>query len=601
MVDTLTLNNDGVAAWEVTTFSGSGITTQIGVDNPDIELTVIGTRYEITNDGYPTHPLEFLDDQDNVLLSQSTTGSFESDSGVNWVDNDTSVEFTLTQALSNELTTYRCTVHTGAMVGNIISPEIDYTPNTGSVSITSPAEGAVVTSPFDVVMQATDFTIEAASNGPSDGAGHFHILVDQPAVAPGQAIPNNPGDGYYHYGDGSTTATLDLDPGAHTIRIQAGTANHLAYDLTDSVNIVVETDISGTPLIKALNNVNQSSLETVFAAIAADPTARDNLSQSDRNIDAMSTSVGAIEGLDTNEEAILKVLCRREGRDPANFVDLNAVAADVSLVQDFSVREAATDIITNAAKAYTAISANDRATREMMCHPAGLDATAFTDVAAVVSDSSAMSTISANAQAVRATVAVPLSLQAVVASQTAMQALVSSQTAVQEVVTSQTAMQEMAASQIAMQELVASQTAMQEVASSQTAMQEVASSQTAMQEVGSTTIAKNEILNSATALTELDNAASSFTFDATGDIFSDEREVIPETNETYSVYISQANYTGESYYKYVSSAGWYDNSNSYLGGSISQSFVDDLTIGWDTDSYSGGNQPLSGNVDAVVF
>ena len=601
MVDTLTLNNDGVAAWEVTTFSGAGITTQIGVDNPDIELTVIGTRYEITNDGYPTHPLEFLDDQDNVLLSQSTTGSFESDSGVNWVDNDTSVEFTLTQALSNELTTYRCTVHTGAMVGNIISPEIDYTPNTGSVSITSPAEGAVVTSPFDVVMQATDFTIEAASNGPSDGAGHFHILVDQPAVAPGQAIPNNPGDGYYHYGDGSTTATLDLDPGAHTIRIQAGTANHLAYDLTDSVNIVVETDISGTPLIKALNNVNQSSLETVFAAIAADPTARDNLSQSDRNIDAMSTSVGAIEGLDTNEEAILKVLCRREGLDPANFVDLNAVAADVSLVQDFSVREAATDIITNAAKAYTAISANDRATREMMCHPAGLDATAFTDVAAVVSDSSAMSTISANAQAVRATVAVPLSLQAVVASQTAMQALVSSQTAVQEVVTSQTAMQEMAASQIAMQELVASQTAMQEVASSQTAMQEVASSQTAMQEVGSTTIAKNEILNSATALTELDNAASSFTFDATGDIFSDEREVIPETNETYSVYISQANYTGESYYKYVSSAGWYDNSNSYLGGSISQSFVDDLTIGWDTDSYSGGNQPLSGNVDAVVF
>ena len=591
MVDTLTLNNDGTAAWEVTTFSGAGITTQIGVTNPDIELTGVGTRYEITNDGYPSHPLEFLDDQDNALLSQSSTGSFESDSGVNWVDNDTSVEFTLTQGLSNQLTTYRCTVHSAAMVGNIISPEIDYTPNTGSVSIASPADGAVVTSPFDVVMQATDFTIEAASNGPSDGAGHFHILVDQPAVAPGQAIPNNPGDGYYHYGDGSTTATLDLDPGAHTIRIQAGTANHLAYDLTDSVNIVVETDISGTPLIKALNNVNQSSLETVFAAIAADPTARDNLSQSDRNIDAMSTSVGAIEGLDTNEEAILKVLCRREGRDPANFVDLNAVAADVSLVQDFSVREAATDIITNAAKAYTAISANDRATREMMCHPAGLDATAFTDVAAVVSDSSAMSTISANAQAVRATVAVPLSLQAVVASQTAMQALVSSQTAVQEVVTSQTAMQEMAASQIAMQELVASQTA----------MQEVASSQTAMQEVGSTTIAKNEILNSATALTELDNAASSFTFDATGDIFSDEREVIPETNETYSVYISQANYTGESYYKYVSSAGWYDNSNSYLGGSISQSFVDDLTIGWDTDSYSGGNQPLSGNVDAVVF
>jgi hypothetical protein len=474
MVDTLTLINNGTAAWEVTTFSGADIITQIGVINPDIELTIVGTRYEITNDGYPTHPLEFLDDQDNVLLSQSTTGSFESDSGVNWVDNDTSVEFTLTQGLSNQLTTYRCTVHSAAMVGNIISPEIDYTPNTGSVSITSPAEGAVVTSPFDVVMQATDFTIEAASNGPSDGAGHFHILVDQDAIAAGEAIPNDPDNGYYHYGDGSTTATLDLDPGAKTIRIQAGTANHLAYDLTDSVDIVVESDIQGTPIINAIDNVNQPSLETVFAAVAADPTARDNLSQSDRNIDEMSTSLGAVRGLDTNEEAVLKVLCRREGRNPANFADLDAVAADVSFVQDLSVRKVATDIIKQSFKAKNAISANDRATREMICHPAGLDATTFTDVADVLSDNSALTTITTNAQATRALVAA----------------------AMQEVAASQTVMQEVAASQTVMQELASSQTAMQEVASSQTAMQEVTASQTARDVIFSSLTARSVYLSS---------------------------------------------------------------------------------------------------------
>jgi len=497
MVDTLTLINNGTAAWEVTTFSGAGITTQIGVTNPDIELTSVGTRYEITNDGYPTHPLEFLDDQDNALLSQSSTGSFESDSGVNWVDNDTSVEFTLTQGLSNQLTTYRCTVHSAAMVGNIISPEIDYTPNTGSVSITSPAEGDVVTSPFDVVMSATNFTVEAASNPAKDGAGHLHILVDQPAVTPGQAIPNNPANGYYHYGDGSTTVTLDLDPGAYTIRIQAGTANHLAYDLTDSVDIIVESDIQGTPIINAINNVNNTSLETVFAAIAADPTAQDNLSQSDRNIDAMSTNVSSIKGLNTNEEAILKVLCRREGRDPANFADLNEVAADVSLVQALSLREESTNIITNADKAYTAISSNDRATREMMCHPAGLDATTFTDVADVASDSAAMATIAADAQASRAMAAVLLAMQEVVVSQTAMQ----------EVGASQTAMQALTASQTAMQELVASQTAMQEVAASQTAMQEVAESQTALNEIGNNSTVQNTVYNNNTAVSALNSSS----------------------------------------------------------------------------------------------
>jgi len=395
MVDTLTLDNNGTAAWEVTTFSGASITTQIGVDNPDIDLSIIGTRYEITNDGHPSHPLEFLDDQDNALLSQSSTGSFESDSGVNWVDNDTSVEFTLTQGLSNQLTTYRCTVHTGAMVGNIISPEIDYTPNTGSVSITSPAEGAVVTSPFDVVMQATDFTIEAASNGP--------------------------------------------------------TANHLAYDLTDSVDIIVESDIQGTPIINAIDNVNQASLETVFAAVAADPTARDSLSQSDRNIDKVSTNVGVIESLNNNEEAIREMLCRREGRDPANFADLDAVAADQGLMQAIAARQESSKILARSQKASAAAAA----------------------------------------------------------SQTAMQEVVASQTAMQEVAALQTAMQEVVASQTARDEVFASQTAMQEVAASQTAMQEVLASQTALSEMAASQAAGNALASSAVAVSTFEAASTS--------------------------------------------------------------------------------------------
>jgi hypothetical protein len=501
MVDTLTLDNNGTAAWEVTTFSGASITTQIGVDNPDIDLSIIGTRYEITNDGHPSHPLEFLDDQDNALLSQSSTGSFESDSGVNWVDNDTSVEFTLTQGLSNQLTTYRCTVHTGAMVGNIISPEIDYTPNTGSVSITSPAEGAVVTSPFDVVMQATDFTIEAASNGPTDGAGHFHILVDQDAIAAGQAIPNNPANGYYHYGDGSTTATLDLDPGATTIRIQAGTANHLAYDLTDSVDIIVESDIQGTPIINAIDNVNQASLETVFAAVAADPTARDSLSQSDRNIDKVSTNVGVIESLNNNEEAIREMLCRREGRDPANFADLDAVAADQGLMQAIAARQESSKILARSQKASAAAAASQTAMQEVVASQ-----TALPEMAA---SQTAMQGVAASQVAMQEVAASQTAMQEVAALQTAMQEVVASQTAMQEVAALQTAMQEVVASQTARDEVFASQTAMQEVAASQTAMQEVLASQTALSEMAASQAAGNALASSAVAVSTFEAASTS--------------------------------------------------------------------------------------------
>jgi len=270
-----------------------------------------------------------------------------------------------------------------------------------------------------------------------------------------------------------------------------------------------------TPVINAINNVNQTSLETVFAAVAADPTARDNLSQSNQNIDSVSTNVGVIESLNNNEDAILRLLCRREGRDPANFADLAAVASDVSLIQDLSVRESTTDIITNASKANTAISADDRATREMMCHPAGLDATTFVDVADVASDNVAMTTIAADAQASRAMASVTLAMQEVATSLTAMQEVATSQTAMQavavsqaampELVASQTAMQEIAASQTAMQEIAASQTAMQEVAGSQTAMQEVAASQTAMQEIAPSQIAMEEVASSQLALDEVGN------------------------------------------------------------------------------------------------
>jgi hypothetical protein len=274
MADTITLNNVGSSAWEATSVNGTYISADTTVENPVISLSNIGTRYIFYNDGYSAHPLEFLDSNGDVLLSQSGTGTFESDPDVNWVDNDTSVEFTLTAELSDQITQYRCTIHTLAMAGSIDSPQtVDYTPSTGSVSITSPSANATVTNPVSVSMQATDFIVEPASNGLQDGAGHFHLLIDQPAVTPGEVIPNNPDNGYYHYGDGSTSAELDLTVGTHTIRLQAGDANHRAYDLTDSVSITVEVDY--TPATGSVSFTTPSDGSTVLDPVSFEMQATD--------------------------------------------------------------------------------------------------------------------------------------------------------------------------------------------------------------------------------------------------------------------------------------------------------------------------------------
>jgi len=247
---TVSINNIGANAWEVTSVNGTNIISNTGVSNPEITFTSTGVRYKFENGGHPNHPLAFRDSNGNTLLSQSTTGSFNNDSAVNWVDNGNSVAFTLTSDLASQMSEYYCTVH-NSMVGNasVDTQAVDYTPEIGSVSFTSPANGATKTTPVSFDMTAENFIVEPASSGVRDGAGHLHILIDQPALDPGEVIPNNESNGYYHYGDGSTTAEVDLEPGTHTVRVQAGDAKHRAYNLTDSIEVTAELPEGAPPSV----------------------------------------------------------------------------------------------------------------------------------------------------------------------------------------------------------------------------------------------------------------------------------------------------------------------------------------------------------------
>ncbi len=54
--------------------------------------------------------------------------------------------------------------------------------------------------------------------------GHFHLLVDAEAPAPGEIIPTSAQ--HVHYGKGQIQATVALAPGRHVLRAVLGDAQH---------------------------------------------------------------------------------------------------------------------------------------------------------------------------------------------------------------------------------------------------------------------------------------------------------------------------------------------------------------------------------------
>ncbi len=109
---TVTINNVGTSAWEVTSVSGASGVAQIGTENPTLTLTV-DTRYRIVNNGGSTHPFGTRNASDEYLLRQESnqTGSLEDDMGINYQEDDEGVTFTYTQSLADAVATYQCTAH----------------------------------------------------------------------------------------------------------------------------------------------------------------------------------------------------------------------------------------------------------------------------------------------------------------------------------------------------------------------------------------------------------------------------------------------------------------------------------------------------------
>lgn len=94
------------------------------------------------------------------------------------------------------------------------------------VMFVEPSDGAMVTTTVQVKMAVVGLILEPAGPVSRPDAGHLHLLVDSDFVAAGQGIPKD--EKHLHLGKGQRTATVELTPGEHTLRLQMADGNHIA-------------------------------------------------------------------------------------------------------------------------------------------------------------------------------------------------------------------------------------------------------------------------------------------------------------------------------------------------------------------------------------
>lgn len=115
------------------------------------------------------------------------------------------------------------------------------------VLFTQVEDGGTYTSPLELEFGTNNFDIVAVEEPPvvRPGEGHYHLAVDVDCVTAGEIIP--PGTpSYIHFGDGSNTLSLQLEPGEHRLCLQIADGEHRVFDgpdaslLTKQITINIE-------------------------------------------------------------------------------------------------------------------------------------------------------------------------------------------------------------------------------------------------------------------------------------------------------------------------------------------------------------------------
>lgn len=87
----------------------------------------------------------------------------------------------------------------------------------------APADGATVPTTFPLAFGLRNYGVAPATVNLAN-TGHFHVLINVEAPAPGQLIPAD--SLHRHFGAGQIETTLTLAPGTYTLRLVLGDYEH---------------------------------------------------------------------------------------------------------------------------------------------------------------------------------------------------------------------------------------------------------------------------------------------------------------------------------------------------------------------------------------
>ncbi len=113
-------------------------------------------------------------------------------------------------------------------------------PDGARVFFITPADGATVSNPVSIEFGIEGMTVAPAGDTTPD-SGHHHLIVD--ADLPDLSLPVPATENYIHFGDGSTSTEIALEPGTHTLQLLLGDHMHIPHDppvSSDVITITVE-------------------------------------------------------------------------------------------------------------------------------------------------------------------------------------------------------------------------------------------------------------------------------------------------------------------------------------------------------------------------
>lgn len=113
-------------------------------------------------------------------------------------------------------------------------------PATAELYIVTPADGATVSSPIHVEFGLDGMDVMPAGTEAAN-AGHHHLLIDTDLPELSQPIPKD--ENHVHFGDGSHSTDLTLEPGQHTLQLLLADHLHIPHDppvISKQITITVE-------------------------------------------------------------------------------------------------------------------------------------------------------------------------------------------------------------------------------------------------------------------------------------------------------------------------------------------------------------------------